>query len=101
MRLRGIFDAGFSRIASAIGYKMAYNLPEMFPVESSNVAAYGYDAENADLYVQFLAKGNSPASLYVYRNVEPDVYFNFMNAVSKGKFIWAELRNRYDYEKLG
>ena len=100
MLRRGISDAGLSRIASAVGYKVAYNLPEMFPVYSSNVESYGYDAENADLYVRFMAKGNSPSSLYVYRNVEPDTYFAFMEAESKGKFIWSDIRSRYEYERL-
>lgn len=67
------------------------------PVYSSNVQEFGYDEENMVLWVRFLAKGNSPSSLYWYSDVPPDEYEAFFNAPSKGKFIWSNLRGRYTY----
>lgn len=95
----GISEAGFKRIGA---WHMAQlTEPEFFiPVESSNVQAFGYVAEDQTLFVDFLAKGNSAASRYVYYEVEPDIYSQFMASPSKGQFIWTHLRDRYDYEKL-
>ena len=74
--------------------------PTMYPVESSNVKEFGYDDDNQILYVRFLAKGNRPESLYGYYNVEPEVFDQFFAAPSKGQFIWTNLRDRYEYERL-
>ena len=72
----------------------------MIPVESSNVESFGYDDANQVLYVRFMAKGNSPSTLYWYSGVEPDIYQAFFNAPSKGQFVWRYLRNRYEYGKM-
>jgi len=82
--------------------KMALELiyPDFYiPVDSSNVQEFGYVPEDQTLFVRFLDKGRG-AALYVYYEVEPDIYADFMAAPSKGKFIWSHLRDRYDYEKL-
>lgn len=72
----------------------------MIPVMSSNVESFGFDEENMTLYVRFLAKGNSPGSLYAYFNVEPDIYQEMFNAPSKGQFVWRYLRGVYSYQRL-
>jgi len=72
----------------------------MIPVDSSNVKDFGYVDEDQTLFVGFIAKGNQPESRYVYYEVEPEMYAEFMAAPSKGKFIWTNLRDRYQYEKL-
>ena len=98
MRL-GIDERGFQRLEVL---KMA-QLTEpsfMVPVDSSNVQAFGYVAEDQTLFVDFLAKGNSAGSRYVYYEVESDIYEQFMASPSKGAFIWTHLRDRYEYEKL-
>ena len=75
-------------------------IPLMIPVTSSNVSAFGYDDANRILYVEFLAKGNNPASLYRYFDTEPEIYDQFFASPSKGKFVWTHLRDRYDYERV-
>ena len=95
----GISENGFRRLEAL---KMA-QLTEpafMIPVESTNVQAFGYVDEDQTLFVDFLAKGNSAGSRYVYYEVEPDIYAQFMASPSKGQFIWTHLRDRYDYERL-
>lgn len=98
MRLRGITDDGIRRIARKMGQNM--DLPVMIPVDSSNVQEFGYDIDNRYLYVRFLAKATYPSTLYVYYDVEPEIYEQFLMAPSKGKFIWSHLRDRYEYARL-
>lgn len=59
------------------------------PVSSSNVAAIAYDSREKLLYVQFHS-----GSVYVYYDVPPQVYLSFVNAPSKGQFVWRVLRNQ-------
>lgn len=66
---------------------------EMLKVESSNVVAIGY--KDNDLYVDY--KGGS----YVYNKVPKKVYDDLVKAESKGKFMWAEVKGKYDYKRLG
>lgn len=80
--------------------KYDYSDVLFIPVESSNIQEFGYDDANRMLYVKFLGKGNSPSTLYVYEDVEPEIYEEFFNAPSKGKFLWAKLRDKYPYLKL-
>jgi len=55
---------------------------EMIPVESSNVAAIGYDPVTATLRVQFI-KGRT----YEYYSVPEHLYQGLIDAGSKGQFL--------------
>ncbi|MBK8129608.1 MAG: KTSC domain-containing protein [bacterium] len=55
---------------------------ERTPVQSSNIAAIGYDDTNAILEVEFLN-----GSIYQYYGVPHDTYESLMNAASKGSFL--------------
>ena len=81
-------------------HAMAFEDVVFFPVESSNVDEFGYDSDEQTLWVRFLAKGNSPSSLYRYDQVESSVYDTFFESPSKGQFIWQSLRGRYPYERV-
>lgn len=72
-----------------------WNGIELFPVISSNVAAYGYSEEEATLVVQFL-----DGSIYEYFDVDEGIWAMFQTAPSKGKFVWAYLRDKYAYERV-
>ena len=61
-------------------------------VVSSNVVAVGY--ENNNLYVDY--KSGS----YVYTDVPEEIYIALLAAESKGKFMWAKVKGRYDYQRL-
>lgn len=65
-------------------------------VSSSNVRQIGYREETRDLFVLFINGGH-----YVYHGVPPDVWRAFQSASSKGKFLHAEIKGQYPYEKLG
>lgn len=85
--------------------------------ESSNVYAYGYDIETRNLYVRFRAPGetdktgarpNRAGPLYSYAHVPPEIFLRFLQAPSKGVWIWDNVRIRgtlsghqYDYLLVG
>lgn len=69
-----------------------------FPVTSSNVHSISYlEGENGrykELRVRFLKKGTTDAgSEYRYFPVEPSLFLSMLGSASKGKFVWANIRN--------
>ena len=64
-------------------------------VESSNLAAVGYDAENMNLFVKF-----KNGLTYGYLHVPERVYAELMAAESKGKYLAAHVKNVYSYTRL-
>ena len=69
---------------------------DRIPVQSSNLAAIGYDSGTEVLEVEFLN-----GSVYEYRNVSQSVYDGLMNAPSHGLYFNHEIRMSYPYEKIG
>ena len=69
-------------------------MPEMTPVESSLIAAVGFDDEKAELYVEFKKGG-----LYSYQDVPKAVYTAMLNAKSVGKFFLENVKSQYKYSK--
>ena len=77
-------------------------MPEMIPVESSNIFEYGYDSDARELYVTF-HKGNIPTSTYVYIDFPVEEWEVFRDSPadgSWGKHFSAYIRNNYRYVKL-
>jgi lysyl-tRNA synthetase class 2 len=56
-------------------------------VQSSNVAAVAYQPDFAYLWVRF-----RNGSVYLYEQVSPDVHRRFLDAPSKGRFVYYTLR---------
>lgn len=71
-------------------------MPEMQYVDSSNIEAIGYDFETRELHVRFLKSGDT----YIYYDVEDWVFSEFLQAGSKGGYLGAQIRGRYQYSKL-
>jgi len=69
--------------------------PEMQMVDSSNIEAVGYDAENAEIYVRFLS-----GSTYVYTGAEQAVFEGLLHADSIGSYFNREIKNTYDCNQL-
>jgi hypothetical protein len=67
---------------------------ELIPVISSNIKAIGY--ENKTLYIEFFYNH----SLYVYFNVQENIYDQLMSTNSKGQFFENFIKNVYSYKKL-
>jgi hypothetical protein len=70
-------------------------LPDMQPVQSSNVARIGYEEDAEEVYVEFYNSGT-----YVYSGVPPIVFEDFERAPSKGKFVNEVLKPRYACHRL-
>jgi hypothetical protein len=68
---------------------------ERRPVSSSNIAAIGYDEDNQILEVEF-----NDGAVYQYSGVPSSEYDGIMNADSKGKYLHANIKNRYPFVKL-
>ena len=68
----------------------------MQPVESSNLAAAGYDPATQTLAIRF--KGGV---LYHYHDVTPADYEAFTKAKSKGGHFHTAIRGKFKFTKIG
>lgn len=78
-------------------------LPEesikMYKVNSSSIEWIGYDADNQQLYIQFLSNG----SLYRYDNVDEAMWKTIWSVESVGSWFYWMMRlnsNTFPYTKL-
>jgi len=71
------------------------NLPEMIPVQSSNVAAVGYDEVTRTVFVQFLN-----GTVYIYKDVSQFEFENLKTASSVGSYLHRNFKNVYAYERI-
>jgi len=62
----------------------------MVPVDSSNLAAVGYDESASILYITF-----NNGWRYMYFDVPSEIYRGLLNASSKGKYHHAYIKNAY------
>lgn len=69
------------------------------PVVSSNVKEIRYDPEKEQLAVRFIDKKTGWRT-YVYSSVSMRVFIDFLNAPSKGQYVWKHIRDRYVYMEL-
>ena len=68
----------------------------MQPVESSLIAALGYDEDSRELHIQFRKGG----ATYAYGGVQPHIYENLTTAPSVGKFFLQEIKGVYPGKKM-
>ncbi len=64
-------------------------------VESSNLAAVGYDSKRRELIVAFL-----DGSVYRFYSVGPTIHRALMMADSHGTYFYHRIRNGYPYERI-
>lgn len=64
---------------------------ELTPVESSQIAAIGYDAAIKTLAVRF---NRGAGAIYHYPDVEPEMHRDFMAAESIGSFFGQHIKTR-------
>jgi len=69
---------------------------KMTEVQSSNLAAVGYDDDSETLYVRF--KGNR---LYAFYGVSRADYEGLLAAESKGRYFAREIRGLHAYKYIG
>jgi KTSC domain len=70
-------------------------MPEMRPVESSWVAAIGYEENAREVHVALL-----DGAAYAFESVPPEVWRLFLTAESKGTFVNEVLKPGYEVRKL-
>jgi len=70
-------------------------MPEMIPVDSSNIESVGYDIGSRELHVLFLANRS-----YVYSDVPREVYEELLRAPSKGSYLNRAIKGVYAYREL-
>lgn len=64
-------------------------------VDSSNVEAVGYDADNGAIYVRFLS-----GDTYVYSGADQGTFEELLNADSVGSYLNRAIKPNYEYSKL-
>ena len=70
-------------------------IPQMTPVQSSNVASVGYEIPTQTLYVEFL-NGN----IYIYKGVPQIEFESLKTAPSVGSYLNRNIKNVYAYERI-
>lgn len=68
---------------------------ERKPVQSSNIAAIGYDYISLTLEVEFLNN-----SIYQYFDVPQNVYDDLMKASSHGQYLAKYIKGFFRYSKV-
>lgn len=63
---------------------------KLTPVDSTNVAAHGYDEATKTLMIQFKNSKN----VYHYPNVEAHVYHSLKNAKSVGGYVHEHIKGK-------
>lgn len=67
----------------------------MCDCESSQVTAHGYDQETKTMAVRFKSGGE-----YHYIGVDPATYDRLKKAESVGKFIGAEIKGKFEFNRV-
>lgn len=68
---------------------------DFLPCESSQIMAFGYDADSQTLAIKFAPKG----TVYHYAEVPQQVFDDMKAAASKGTFFGSTIRGRFAYAK--
>jgi hypothetical protein len=68
---------------------------QLTPVESSMIAAIGYDADTQTLEVLF-----NSGKRYQYYDVPPEEYEGLMAAESKGRYMRSNITDVYDWAPI-
>ena len=63
--------------------------------KSSNIESFWYEDDSKMLHVRFRNE-----SLYRYSEVPQDIFYNFMESESKGKYFNKNIRTSFKYEKV-
>lgn len=70
-------------------------MPEMVPVDSTNVARVGYDPEAQEIYVEFLS-----GTTYKYSSADEQTFEELRDAPSVGSYLNRVIKPNYDYQQL-
>jgi hypothetical protein len=65
-------------------------------VDSSMMSLIGYDEKTQTLHILF----NNSGQMYEYYDVEKEVFEEFLESDSKGRYFLGVIRDVYDYDKF-
>lgn len=74
----------------------------MIPVDSSQLAAIGHDADNSTLAIQF-KRGVGVGNTYYYQNFDADNFKEFKEAPSVGSHFYQHIKpfaDKFPYAKI-
>jgi hypothetical protein len=75
---------------------------KLTPVESDAIAKIGYDRQRSKLFIVFklrpikLLPQYAEQYAYVYNNVEPEVFIDFLNSSSHGLYYNQSIKGKYE-----
>ncbi len=73
------------------------------PIESSNIASVGYDADTRTLEVEFRGSKNKPSRIYQYYDIPFYIYNDLLNGgfTSAGRYFReAVVKGGYKYQEI-
>jgi hypothetical protein len=65
------------------------------PVTSSNILSIGYDSQSRILEIEFVKTG-----IYCYEQVPLEIYKEFLNAESCGKYFEKKIKSNFTFTKI-
>lgn len=68
---------------------------ERQPVQSSNIAAIGYDPTQSALEIEFKGSG-----VYLYSGVPADAHQQLMSSASLGRHFAQHIKGQFDYRRV-
>jgi len=68
----------------------------MFEVKSSNLKAIGYDKATLTLRLQFKSSNH----FFNYKGVSSELFLEFMESNSKGRFFFTKIKGKFEHEKI-
>jgi hypothetical protein len=66
-------------------------------VESSNIESIGYDSSNSILEIEF----KNGSAVWQYLGVPESLYYEFLQAGSKGKFFHQNILKQFPESRVG
>lgn len=66
-------------------------------IVSSNIKTADYDRNKRELVLTFI---NRPRWMYIYYNVPPNIWTEFVRSQSKGQYFSAIIRDAYRYSRI-
>lgn len=70
---------------------------KMIEVNSSNILRIGYNPEHRILAIHFKGRFPEPSNAYHYRAVPLDIFVDLMKADSKGAYLAANIKGKYEF----
>jgi len=76
---------------------------KMISVKSSNIQQIGWEERRVSLNQKpkaILRIAFNTGMVYDYHDVPKEVYESFLKAESIGKYFWANIKDKYNYERV-